>query len=487
VSIASATLRLVINGDSVPTGEPLDLPIVASRLTGSFVEGDGTSGVTWSSQPSVYGSPTSTATMSALPGSYFYMDVTGLVAAAWSSGDPTNVWIRIAAADETLNDDVYFDAYSREGGWPAQLTVTYDTQDQTVDPVADAWVSSDSNDSNFGSSTTLRITNDGNNRTLVRFDTNDINSALGSGILVGATVDLSISSNGGFWGSGKWVDIHRLNASWSESSVTWHCPSDSNLGNSTPDCASQWAGGDYASTATSSVKHFNTSSGWISYDVNADVDAYIHGTAANYGWLVKHRNESEDGRVYYVSREGTSGLRPRLVLHYVYPPTPTSTPSKTPTATPTNTPTRTPTNTPTRTPTPTPTSTPTKTPTATPTKTPTSTPTQTPTYTPTQTPTDTPTRTPTETPTQTPTDTATETPTDTPTHTPTEPQLRPRRTLRPRLRRTPAQRRLRTRRLRHRRRHRRRLQPIPRRRRRQKARPTPRPRRRRARRPRRPR
>jgi hypothetical protein len=89
-------------------------------------------------------------------------------------------------------------------------------------------------------------------------------------------------------------------------------------------------------------------------------------------WLVKKRDEAQNGSVEYTSKEGTLGQRPRLLLDMVI--TPSNTPTRTPTST--FTPTRTPTSTPTPTHTPTATATPTG-PTLTPTDTRTPTPTPT--------------------------------------------------------------------------------------------------------------
>jgi hypothetical protein len=201
------------------------------------------------------------------------------------------------------------------------------------------------------------------------------------------------------------------------------------------------------------VLHTRGLMGWIQFDVTADVNAFLSGTA-NYGWLIKKTNEQLAGLVKYTAREGTAGFGPRLVVAFPAA-TPTETATETPTQTATETGTETPSETPTSTPTETPTETPaetateverptetplpTETATVAPTDTPTLAPTETavptdtatpeptetplPTYTFTLLPTLTPTATPTETPTATPTptDTATETPlpTETPTETPT--------------------------------------------------------------------
>jgi hypothetical protein len=90
--ITAATLRLRVGSRTIQ--EPLDLNLTVSRLTTDFVEGDGTMGVTWNSQPGVEATPTDTATMNAQVGEWFEMDVTAVTVAEWQSADPTNVIIQ---------------------------------------------------------------------------------------------------------------------------------------------------------------------------------------------------------------------------------------------------------------------------------------------------------------------------------------------------------------------------------------------------------
>jgi hypothetical protein len=171
-------------------------------------------------------------------------------------------------------------------------------------------------------------------------------------------LELFIEINNNSWGSGREIDVHRVTTDWTETGVTWNCPVDSNTGNGSPDCVSQWNGGNFATTPTATSLQTNGVVGtYVSYDVTADVSAFL-AASPNYGWLIKKRDEGLDGRIEYTSREGISTQRPRLVLDVFT--VPTDTPTRSPTATFTNTPTNTPTLTPT--PTHTPTNTPTPTP-----------------------------------------------------------------------------------------------------------------------------
>jgi len=276
---------------------------------------------------------------------------------------------------------------------PASAIVT------TLDPTGDSWISSSNTNQNHGTDTFLSVTNSGNNRSLVRFDQATIVSLVDGGTVTSATLQVFISSNGGSWSAtGRPIDVNRLSADWSEAGVTWSCPVDSNLGNSSPDCGSQWNGGSFVATPSDSYTQTNTLTGaYVNLDVTADVLAFLSATP-NYGWIIKKHDETQGGSVQYTSREGTAAQRPHLVLNYNPGPSPTATASNTPTET--NTPVQT--------------STVTDTPTATFTVTPSSTATDTRTFTSTPTPTSTLTPTSSQTPTSSRTPTVTATPTDGP-------------------------------------------------------------------------
>lgn len=100
-------LRLFIEST---TSDPLDLPLIVQRLDMSFDEMT----VTWNTQPGVIPDPSAEALMSTLEGDWFEIDVTALVAAARAGGDPDNLYLRIAAVDETTNDTQNFSYRTRE-------------------------------------------------------------------------------------------------------------------------------------------------------------------------------------------------------------------------------------------------------------------------------------------------------------------------------------------------------------------------------------
>ncbi|HTG37077.1 MAG TPA: DNRLRE domain-containing protein [Thermoanaerobaculia bacterium] len=182
----------------------------------------------------------------------------------------------------------------------------------TLPEVADTYLRSGAANQNQGSETLLRIRASGNNRALARFDLSGLQSAVQQ--LHSATLEMFVETNGGNWGSaGRTLDAHRLTADWSEAGATWNCAADAVPGNQNADCPASWGGGTFATAPTASVLQTNSLTGWVGYDVTADVQSQVAG-APHYGWLIKKRDETQNGLVEYGSREGTEGHAPRLVL-----------------------------------------------------------------------------------------------------------------------------------------------------------------------------
>jgi len=186
-------------------------------------------------------------------------------------------------------------------------------QTVTVLDSAGTTIKLDSPNQNFGSRPALTL-KEGGSRVLVGFDSAAIAAAVGSASLASATLRLYIGTNAANWGAtGRTVDIYRVDAAWTETGATWNCAVDANPANSVADCATQWNGGTLEPDASDTVVITNTSSGWIQFDVTADVQAFLAGTA-NDGWLLQKTDEGKGGRVDLVSREGTAGLGPQLIL-----------------------------------------------------------------------------------------------------------------------------------------------------------------------------
>src|SRR5262249_50434532 len=104
--------------------------------------------------------------------------------------------------------------------------------------------------------------------------------------------------------------VHRLTRSWTEAVVSWK----------SAQSATAWTtpGADFTATATAASATGTSSGVTLHWNVTADVAAFVGGSAANNGWLVKDANEGSGGFEFqYASSEnGTVALRPNLVVTY---------------------------------------------------------------------------------------------------------------------------------------------------------------------------
>lgn len=209
----------------------------------------------------------------------------------------------------------------------------------TLPASADTYIRSGAPDTNEGGSTFLRLRASGDNRALVRFDQAVLVQTVGSGNLVSAALELDVTDNGDNWGSsGRTISAFRLTSDWAEgngfvdqglppnrgtgSGATWECAVDSDISDQGKDCsgATDWEMGKpnqpelhpWVEPATASALITNGLGGTISFDVTADVQAFLSSAAANYGWIMKKDLEGPSGLVEFASRE--TGAGPRLVL-----------------------------------------------------------------------------------------------------------------------------------------------------------------------------
>jgi len=77
------------------------------------------------------------------------------------------------------------------------------------------------------------------------------------------------------------------------------------------------AGSDYATDVTVSVS-ITAPSAFYDFNVLADVQAFVAGTATNLGWWVVHGNESASWKTFSSSTAGAAN-RPKLVVEYTVP------------------------------------------------------------------------------------------------------------------------------------------------------------------------
>jgi hypothetical protein len=165
--------------------------------------------------------------------------------------------------------------------------------------------------------------------------------------LVKAQLVFNIATNNGGWGGGQEVEVRRVLSNWSEGSgknpdlstgltargsgsgVTWNCPIDTNINNTTPTCAAQWGGADLNNAMAPhnpnvpNVVHTDSSTGDMVWDVTDDVLKVANDpTAIINGWIVKKVDENQTGgEVLYYSKEGAAAanalnVAPRLILYY---------------------------------------------------------------------------------------------------------------------------------------------------------------------------
>jgi hypothetical protein len=155
---------------------------------------------------------------------------------------------------------------------------------------------------------------------LLKFDI----SSLPAGVSVSSAI---VSLRAGTGREGAVTDFHRMLVSWFEGVKNGAAPdanqdgSTWNLRNANGSVAWGAAGGqsgtDYAATATASVATPDSSTTY-DFDVTADVQAWVAGTAQNYGWLIRGNNEVDNNlQQYFASSDNsTTSSRPKLVITY---------------------------------------------------------------------------------------------------------------------------------------------------------------------------
>lgn len=194
-------------------------------------------------------------------------------------------------------------------------------QQSALGPSADTSISLLLPNHNEGATRALRVAAIDDSRALVRFDDAQIQSAVGSGTLVSAQLNLQIVLNAADWGrTGRAIDLHRVTSDWTEGTgtllstgggagATWSCATDTNVANFRPDCsgATAWEMGrptqpqlhPWAEPATAGATITNGSSGTVSFDVTPDVAAFLAGSAVNDGWILMRSQELMPGLVAF--------------------------------------------------------------------------------------------------------------------------------------------------------------------------------------------
>jgi hypothetical protein len=130
------------------------------------------------------------------------------------------------------------------------------------------------------------------------------------------------------WGpDGGYVSVHRLAVPFTEGNgksldlppslrnrgrgpgVTWSCPTDNEIGNSAANCTTQWNGASTAAgPASAMVLHTNSQTGFVQWDVTADLLQALAEGAPSIQWLIRRANESQPGHAAYHSADGAAAL-----------------------------------------------------------------------------------------------------------------------------------------------------------------------------------
>ncbi len=178
----------------------------------------------------------------------------------------------------------------------------------TLAPSADATISADKP---LGTTTFLVVRGTGLEKALVKFDTSALQAALGpGGTVASATLSMLAMSITNI-GTGVTVDLSRMTVPWSETEVTRSCAVDTTPANSTPDCSGPTAWNmtvapgitnPWVSPPTAQAAVLPGNSVNLNFDVTADVNAYLAGTAVNAGWIVS-RADSSAASLRFDSRE----------------------------------------------------------------------------------------------------------------------------------------------------------------------------------------
>jgi len=184
--------------------------------------------------------------------------------------------------------------------------------DTTLAPSADAYAWHPHPNDNFGTDTVLAIGVSGNGRAFLRWDPQAIQAAVGSMTLLMARVEVTLQTSTGWSGSGGQVGLYRMTTDWTELGATDNCAIDAVPRNGHADCSgvTAWSLHDpgqepWIVPATDSVFLTNGQTGTVTFDVTADVAAFLAGTA-NYGWALKPTNDAAAADVRVGSRESAN-------------------------------------------------------------------------------------------------------------------------------------------------------------------------------------
>ena len=169
----------------------------------------------------------------------------------------------------------------------------------TLAGATDTHIRQNSANSNYGSTTTLRVRSVGSSnwRALVRFTLTSCaipaTATVQSATLTLTTTDAATTA--------RTYDAYRNLATWTETGVTY---------NTRPSTAA-------AATDASTTPTVDGTA--MSWDLGPDVAAYVAGSATNYGWTVRDASEGSGATIenqFASDENGSTAIRPSLVVKW---------------------------------------------------------------------------------------------------------------------------------------------------------------------------
>jgi hypothetical protein len=155
-------------------------------------------------------------------------------------------------------------------------------------------------------------------RSLIAFDISSISAGSTINTTTCSLYEFLVNAGNVAVGDGN---FHRVLQNWVEAEATWNIYS---TGNNWATAGCGGDGTDRVATASATVSLDGTASSafidWAGAGMVADVQAWLDGTASNYGWLfecpAKERLSLRARNVFYSSDHTTAGERPKLVIEY---------------------------------------------------------------------------------------------------------------------------------------------------------------------------
>jgi hypothetical protein len=181
----------------------------------------------------------------------------------------------------------------------------------TTSVVADATVRQDRSTTNYGTSTTLavRSATGANRRAYVRYDLTKCTSAIpASASVKSARLSLSVTATG-LPAACRTEDVFRVTGPWSDSTITWATQ---------PSSSAIPTGSAVVGVLVGCPN--STLLAYVAWDVTADVQSFVAGTATNNGWMIRDRNEDAavlEAAAFASRNSGAAATAPVLTVTYM--------------------------------------------------------------------------------------------------------------------------------------------------------------------------